>query len=106
MHSNTVRGAMRGLLALLVTAGSALVGQAYVTHLHATPVLSERARLVPYAWLLGALLGLVLALRTLRWGPWHRRGTLALALGVIGVLLALPNLAQAALYTVGVMLGD
>jgi hypothetical protein len=48
----------------------------------------------------------VLSLLTLRQGPWQRRGALALAFGALGVLLALPNIAQAALYTLGVMIGD
>jgi len=105
MQSEMTRGAMRGLFALLVTLGSALVGRAYVTYLHATPFPPESAKVVPFIWLLAALIGLILALRALRFGPWKRRAALVLAPGVLGVLLALPNIAYAALYMFGAMLG-
>ncbi len=106
MLGETARGALRGLVALLVTIGSALLGRAYVAYLRATPFPPESAQAMPFTWLLGALLGLVLALRTLRRGPRDRRGVLGLALGIIGALLALPNIAQAALYAFAAMMGD
>ena len=106
MVTKTLRGALRELLGLLLTLASALLGWAYVAYLRVTPRPPDRARAVPYVWLLGALLGLALALRTLRHGPWHRRGAVALALGAAGALLALPNLALAALYALAAAMGD
>lgn len=106
MVGDRVPGVLRGLLALLVTLGSSLVGLAYVVYLRATPFPPDSARIVPFVWLLSALLGLALALWALRRGPLQRRSALALGVGIIGVLLALPNVVSAALYALGALMGD
>ena len=58
MATKPLRGALRELLGLLLTLASALLGWAYVAYLRVTPRPPDRARAVPYVWLLGALLAL------------------------------------------------
>jgi len=105
--ANTARGkGSHGLIGLLVTLAAALLGSAYFAHLLATPSPRDGVRLVPFVWLLGALVGLVFALRTLAHWPWGRHEAVSLALGAAGALLALPNLALAATFAVAALLGD
>lgn len=103
----TTRGkGPHGLIGLLATLAATLLGSAYFAYLANTPFPPDVARLVPFGWLLGALVGLVFAFRTLAHWPWVRYEAVSLALGATGALLALPNLALAVIFTFAALLGD
>ena len=106
MVTNSRREVPHGLVGLLVTLAAALLGGAYFVYLRATPFPPDGARIVPLVWLLGALLGLVFALRTLSHGLQSRHDTVGLTLAAIGALLALPNLALAAIFAFAALMGD
>ncbi len=95
-----------GLAAIAITLASAALGRAYGAYLNATPFPPDRARLIPVAWLVAALIGLALSSRALLTRPRGALATAALLLGAIGLLLALPNIGYAAVYTLAAGVGD
>ena len=92
--------------AIAITLTSAAVGRAYGAYLDATPFPPGRAQFVPVAWLVAALIGLALSSWDLLARPRGALATAALVLGIVGLLLALPNLAYAAVYTLAAAMGD
>lgn len=103
---NVTRGLISATGALALTLGSMALGQAYVAYLGRTPFPPASAEVTPYLWLALALLGLTLALRALRHRPERGPGAAVLLLGTAALLLALPNIAYAALYVLGALIGD
>ncbi len=110
---NATRGLISGAGGLGLTLGSMALGREYVAYLRRTPFPPAGADTVPYLWLALAPLGLTLAvlalvraLRALRHRPQRRPGAAVLLLGTVGLLLAPPNIAYAALYVLGAMIGD
>ena len=110
---NVTRGLISAAGALALTLGSMALGQAYVAYLGRTPFPPASAEVTPYLWLALALLGLTLALRALvralralRRRPARGPGAALLLLGTAALLLALPNIAYAALYVLGALIGD
>ncbi len=95
-----------GLIPIAITLASAALGRAYGAYLDATPFPPDRARLVPVACLITALVGLALSCRALLTRPRGSLATAALLLGAIGLLLALPNIGYAAVYTLAAAMGD
>jgi hypothetical protein len=84
--------------ALLLVLGSAVLGAVYFLYLNAEPFPPDIVRLVPIAWLAGAVAGGVLAARALRNNHNRVAAWLALALDI-------PNLVFAALFSMGALLG-
>ncbi len=87
-----------GGAALPVSVATLLLGLAYYAYLQATPFPPDWARVVPFVWLLGAVVGLVLGLGALAAGP-HR------ILGAISALLSLANIGLAAVYAFAALMG-
>jgi hypothetical protein len=84
--------------ALLLVLGSAVLGAVYFLYLNVEPFPPGIVRLVPIAWLAGAVIGGVLAIRALR--SSHNRVAAGLAL-----TLDIPNLVFAALFSMGALMG-
>lgn len=94
-----VAGMSNGLQALLVVGGSALLGALYVTYISAEPFPPAIALGIPAVWLAGALAGCVGAVRALR----RDRNRLA---AVAALVLDIPSIAFAVLFTMGALVGD
>ena len=88
-----------GARALLLVMGSGVIGGIYFLYLNAEPFPPDIVRLVPIAWLAGAVLGSVLAARALR-----RPGNKLLA--GLALALSLPNTVLAALFSMAALMGD
>ena len=88
-----------GMRALVLVMGSAVLGAMYFSYLNAEPFPPDIVRLVPIAWLVGALLGGVLAARALRSNSNRVAAGLALALNI-------PNAVFAALFSMAALMGD
>jgi hypothetical protein len=84
--------------ALLLVLGSAVLGAMYFMYLNAEPFPPAIVRLVPFAWLAGAVAGGVLAARALRTNNNRVAAGLALALNI-------PNLVFAALFSMAALMG-
>lgn len=88
-----------GWRALLVVAGSALLGASYFLYLRAEPFPPDMARLIPVTWLAGTLYGGVLAARGLARDRQRVAAIATLALAVPSALLAI-------VFTLAALLGD
>lgn len=84
--------------ALFLVMNSAVLGVLYFSYLNAEPFPPDIARLVPIAWLAGAVLGGVLAVRAFR----SNRSTVA----VLALVLNVPNLLLAAVFSLAALMGD
>ena len=87
-----------GMRALLLEAGSAVAGAVYYLYVVAEPFPHDLARVVPIVWLVGAVLGGVVAAHALRTGS---RVTAVLALA-----LTVPNTIVAAIFSIAALMGD
>lgn len=88
-----------GMRALLLVAGSAVVGTLYFVYLSAEPFPPDIVRLVPIAWLVGSVLGGVRAARALRSNSNRLAAGLAVALNV-------PSAVFAAVFSMAALMGD
>ena len=89
----------RGTRALLIVTSASVVGAAYFLYLTAKPFPPDFVRLVPIAWLVGSLLGGVLAARALKPNGTRLAAGLALA-------LAIPSSVFAAAFSLAALVGD
>lgn len=87
-----------GMRALLVVSGTALLGAAYFLYLNVQPFPPTIARVIPLAWLAGAVFAGALAVRAVKSGTGRTAAGLALALNI-------PNLVFAALFTMAALMG-
>ena len=88
-----------GIRALLLVAGSALLGMTYCLYLKVEPFPADLVRLVPFAWLAGAVVGGFRAARALQRDRARWPAVLALVLDV-------PSAVFAAIFSMAVLMGD
>lgn len=86
------------MLATLVTLGAAMLGTLYYAYLVAVPFPPDIARVVPFIWLGGAFSGLILGAQAIR---ANSRRYLAVA----SVVLSLPNILLAAIFSMAATFG-
>ena len=99
MPINSGRRLPRGVVVLLVTLLSGALGWAYYAYLLSVPFPPTVARIVPFVWLAGALAGLILGVRATISSRSRS------CLGVASLVLSLPNVWFAALYTMAAAFG-
>ncbi len=88
-----------GTRALILVTGSGVMGAVYFLYLTAEPFPPDIVRLIPLAWLVGAIRGGVLVARALRTSSNRLAAGLALVLDI-------PNSVFAALFSMAALMGD
>lgn len=99
MAGGVPRRQPKGLVAVAVTMISAMVGAGYYAYLVGHPFPPDVARLVPAFWLLGVAIGFALAVDAIRASSGRH-------LGIVGLILNIPNAWFAAMFALAALLGD
>ena len=99
MAKNTTQDSSALRRAVTITALSALAGMAYYVYLKNVPFPPDLARIVPLAWLVGAIIGLRWGLRAFRADMTRPVGFVIIAVGLLSVLLA-------AVFSMAALMGD
>ncbi len=88
----------KGLIAILLTVMSLVLGGAYYAYLVAVAFPPDLVRVVPFIWLAGAFAGLIMGLKAIHANS-HRY------LGIASLALNVPNIVFAAIFAFAALMG-
>jgi len=84
---------------ILITVASSLIGAVYFTYISSVDFPPNLVRIVPFVWLIGAVIGLMLGFRSLR----KRESRYV---GIFIIILALINIVFASIFSLAALMGD